>query len=265
MSHTTPSPVAGEESPRGGTPALTVPHRFRGPAGSANGGYMCGRVAGYVDGPATVTLRRPPPLETPMTVEAGAGGSLRVLHGATRVAEAEPAGDVPELRVPGTVSLAEARAAEGRARYFQDPAYPECFTCGTARGPGDGLRIAPGPVPGREIWAAPWTPDASVAYDGPSVPAEIVWAALDCPSGIAAMEAAAVEPDTAILLGRMTATVAALPAVGEECRLLAWPIGRDGRKLMAGSAVLGRGGDVLAVASTVWLTVPREVLGTVAP
>jgi hypothetical protein len=240
-----------------GTPTLTVPYRFRGPSGSANGGYMCGRIAGYVDGPATVTLRRPPPLATPMTVEVDADGSLRVLHNATRVAEAVPAQDVPSLRVPGTASIAEARAAEGRAGYFRDPAYPECFVCGQDRGPGDGLRISPGPVPGREVWAAPWTPDASVAGDGTSVPPEIVWAALDCPSGIAAIDAVAIEPDTAILLGRMTANVAALPAVGDECRLIAWLIGRDGRKLMAGSAVLGRDGDVLAVASTVWLTVPR--------
>lgn len=101
MSHTTP--VAGERSPRSGMPTLTVPYRFRGPAGSANGGYMCGLIAGYVDGPATVTLRRPPPLAAPMTVEVDATGSLLVLHGATRIAEAEPAQDGPAVLVPGSV------------------------------------------------------------------------------------------------------------------------------------------------------------------
>ena len=234
---------------------LTVPHRFRGPAGSANGGYMCGLVAAYVGGPATVTLRRPPPLAEPMTVETDR--SLRVLHGDTCIAEAEPAQDGPALRVPATVSMAQARAAEGRARYFQDPMFPECFVCGTGRRPGDGLRICPGPVPGRQVWAAPWTPDASLARDGANVPEEIVWAALDCPSGIAAIEAADLEPDTAVLLGRMTASVTALPVAGGEYRLIAWPIGRDGRKLTAGSALLGDDGDVLATARTVWLTVPR--------
>ena len=39
---------------------LTIPSRFNGPAGVGNGGYVCGRIAAYVDGPATVTLRRPP-------------------------------------------------------------------------------------------------------------------------------------------------------------------------------------------------------------
>jgi hypothetical protein len=34
---------------------------------------------------------------------------------------------------------------------------------------------------------------------------------------------------------------------------------RDGRKLPAGSAVLGPGAEVLAWASAVWVTVPRPV------
>ena len=87
---------------------------------------------------------------------------------------------------------------------------------------------------------------------------EVVWAALDCPSGIAAAEAAGLAPDTAILLGQMTASLAALPTAGDQCRVMAWPEGRDGRKLTAGSALLGPGGQVLAAAMTVWLTVPRS-------
>ena len=125
---------------------LTVPSRFCGPANSGNGGYVCGRVAAYLDGPvldgpvldgpvldgpATVTLHRPPPLATAMTVETDAGGTVRVRHGNT------------------------------------------------------------------------------------------------------------------------------LPAVGDECRVIAWMTGRDGRKLTAGSALLGSDGQVLAVARTVWLIVPR--------
>src|SRR5450755_4067922 len=54
------------------TDSLVIPSRFCGPPGSGNGGYVCGRIAAYVDGPVTVTLRRPPPLATPMAVERGA-------------------------------------------------------------------------------------------------------------------------------------------------------------------------------------------------
>jgi len=53
-------------------PALTIPSRFCGPPGSGNGGYVCGRIAGYLHGPVTVTLRQPPPLATPMAVERAA-------------------------------------------------------------------------------------------------------------------------------------------------------------------------------------------------
>jgi hypothetical protein len=88
----------------------------------------------------------------------------------------------------------------------------------------------------------------------------MVWAALDCPSGIAAAEAADLAQDTAILLGRMSASLAALPVAGDRYRVIAWPGGRDGRKLTAGSALLGPGGQVLAAATAVWLTVPRPAL-----
>jgi hypothetical protein len=238
-------------------PILTVPYRFRGPASSANGGYMCGRLAGYLDGPATVTLHRPPPLDTPMTVDPDGGDSVRVWHDGVLVAEAAPAGDGAELRLPDTVSIGEARLAQGRSGYFVDPVFPGCFGCGVSRQPGDGLRIFPGPVTGRTVWAAPWTPDDSVADAGLQVRPEIVWAVLDCPSGIAAGEAIDVGPDTVLVLGRMTARLGPLPAVGDECRVIAWPIGRDGRKLTAGSALLGSDDKVLAVARAVWLTIPK--------
>jgi hypothetical protein len=245
-------------------PRLIIPSRFRGPSGSGNGGYVCGRIAAYADGPVIVTLRRPPPLATPMAIEQGDEGSLRVHHGRTLIAEATSSPGPPALEIPGAVSRAEARAAAGRARYFQDPVFPDCFVCGMSRRPGDGLRIFPGPVPGRGVWAAPWTPDPSVAGTGGRVRPEVAWAALDCPSGIAAAEDAGLGQDTAILLGRMTASLAVLPAPGDQCRVIAWPERGDSRKLTAGSALLGPGGEVLAVARAVWITVPRPVpaLGT---
>lgn len=243
-----------------GTPeALVIPSRFCGPPGSANGGYACGRIAGYTGGSATVTLRQPPPLEAPMAVEREGESALRVRHGSTLIAEAASSPGRLALEIPGPVSPAEAQAAAGTARYYADPVFPSCFVCGMRRAPGDGLRIFPGPVAGRPVWAAPWTPDPSVVNSGGRVRPEVVWAALDCPSGIAAAEAAGMVGDTPILLGRMTARIAALPAAGEQCRVVAWAGERDGRKLRACSALLGPGGDLLAGASAVWLTVPRPV------
>jgi hypothetical protein len=239
------------------TESLVIAARFCGPPGSGNGGYVCGRIAAYIDGPATVTLRRPPALATPMAVERDGESSVRIHHGGTLIAEAASSPGSPALEIPGSVSLAEAHAVACRARYYTDPLFPGCFVCGMDRRPGDGLRIFPGPVPGRALWAAPWTPDPSVTGAGGRVRPEVVWAALDCPSGIAAAEAAGLRPDTAILLGRMTAGLAGLPVAGDQCRVIAWPVERDGRKLLAGSALLGPGGEVLAAARAVWLTVPR--------
>lgn len=70
----------------------------------------------------------------------------------------------------------------------------DCFVCGPARAPGDGLRIFPGRVP--------------------------------------------------------------------RHRLVAWLLGRDGRKLTAGSALLGSDGEVLAAARALWITVARTAGGS---
>ena len=70
---------------------LVIARRFRGPAGSGNGGYTCGVVAAALgDGPAEVTLRLPPPLDRPLRVEPR-GGGIAVLDGDAVVAEARPA------------------------------------------------------------------------------------------------------------------------------------------------------------------------------
>src|ERR1700759_2263298 len=98
------------------TNALTIPPRFCGPSGTGNGGYVCGRIAAYVDGPATVTLRRPPPLDTPLAVEQHDEGQVRVFHDRTLIGEAVPVPGGQALEVAGTVSPAEARAAAGRPR-----------------------------------------------------------------------------------------------------------------------------------------------------
>ncbi len=128
----------------GMTDSLVIPSRFCGPPGSGNGGYVCGRIAAYLDGPVTVTLRRPPPLATPMTVECDGESAVRVRHGHTLIAEATSSPGVPAPEIPGPVSMTEAHAAAGRARYYTDPLFPGCFVCGMNRGPGAGLRIFPG-------------------------------------------------------------------------------------------------------------------------
>ena len=49
-----------------------------------------------------------------------------------------------------------------------------------------------------------------------------------------------------------------LPAPGDECVVVAWPIGADGRRLFAGTA-LYRGDRLLALARAVWFPVADTV------
>jgi hypothetical protein len=225
---------------------LRIGERFRGPPGSANGGYACGSVAELLGGGVEVTLRRPPPLGRPLELEPWDGGAV-VLDGDELVAEARPA--TVALDVPRVVSLAQAERAAGGYPLFRGHPFPTCFTCGPDRAVGDGLRIFPGPVPGGHLWAAPWTPHPSVADRDELVAPEVVWAALDCPGGLAILDGAVA------VLGRMAAEVRARPRAGTPYCLVAWPDGAPaGRKRPAGSALLDAQGRVLAAARAVWVT-----------
>ena len=217
---------------------LVIDGRFNGPPGSANGGYTCGLLAGVLGAPAEVTLRRPPPLERPLAVDR-LDGAVRLLDGEELVAEAVRA-DV-DLAPPEPPGFEEAEAAATRYPGFERHAFPTCFVCGPARARGDGLRIFAGPVAGREVFAAPWVAP-------PDVGPELGWAALDCPGAIAVGF-----PDRGeTLLGRFATRIDRLPRPGEGCVVVSWPLGEEGRKLYAGTALFAAG-ELLAVARATWI------------
>ena len=76
-----------------------------------------------------------------------------------------------------------------------------------------------------------------------------MWAAIDCPGAYAV----GAEGRGDIVLGRMTARVERVPGVDEECVVTAWPLGEDGRKLHAGTALFSAGGELLAIARQTWI------------
>ena len=218
-----------------------LPRHYRGPLTSANGGYACGRLAAYVDADEVeVTLRVPPPLDTPLTVEHD-DDLVRLVDGDVLVAEARPGSVGAEPPAPVSSDVAE----DARELHVRDwsPDFRECFVCGVRS---DGLEIRVGAVAGREpLHAAPLVLDESAA--------EIVWAAIDCPGAYAVGAAGRGE----IVLGRMTATVQRVPEAGEPCVVTAWPLGEDGRKLFAGTALFAESGELLALARQVWIE-PRR-------
>jgi hypothetical protein len=190
-----------------------------------------------------VTLRRPPPLEVPLLLERDPGGVVRLLQAAELVAEARPA--ALELEVPAAPpSFAEASRLSGARRDDPDHPFPGCFVCGPARKQGDGLRLRPAPLGDGRV-AAPWR------VEPPFAGRRFAWAALDCPGGWA------VQLDASrglSVLGRLTARILEPPRPGDECIVVGWPLGAEGRKRHAGTAVY-RGHSLLALGRAVWLTV----------
>jgi hypothetical protein len=216
---------------------ITLPRRYRGPRTSANGGYACGRLAAFVDADEVeVTLRLPPPLDRPLEV-VREEGVARLFDGAAIVAEARPA--AVQVDLPAPVPRREAELAQDRHVRSWSSEFGHCFVCGVRE---DGLEIRVGPVAGREpLHAAP------IVLDEPAP--EIVWAAIDCPGAFAV----GAEGRGDIVLGRMTARVERVPESAEECVVVSWPLGADGRKLYAGTALFAGDGELLALATQVWI------------
>jgi hypothetical protein len=240
---------------------LVIPTRFRGPTSSGNGGWSAGALAHRLDpshgSAVTVTLRRPPPLETPLDVIAD-GVGLVASHGGGTVLEAQPAATEPTRVDP--VPADEARAAEAAYPGLAAHPFPECFACGPGREPGDGLRIFPGRVSDQDGLvraAATWTPHESLhedwhEYAGAERRASlaVTWAALDCVGAWAADMA-----ERAMVLGRMTSRVGSLPAVGEEHVVIGVAREADGRKQHTSSSIYDSRGALVGVADHVWIAV----------
>ena len=231
--------------------AVVIEARFHGPPGSGNGGYSCGTVARFIDGPAEVTLRTPPPLDTPLEVQRRED-EIMLLDGETLVATARPT--QVDLEVPPPVSLDAARHAAERYPWREEHPYPTCFVCGPQREEGDGLCIYPGPVEGAQLFAAPWVPGADLAGPDGAVRSEFVWAALDCPSGIVTDLFGDVG---VMLLGRLSAELRAPVTAGAPHVVQAWTLERDGRKLHTASALHSADGELCAVARAVWIELAR--------
>jgi hypothetical protein len=233
---------------------ITIPGRFCGPPTSGNGGYSCGRLASFIDGPAEITLRAPPPLDTKLQVER-AHGQVKLLHDGQEIAHgrAHPL----ELEVPQPPSWDEAVDAGRRYNGLRYHAYGTCFVCGPQRAPGDGLRIFCGPWRDGLV-AGTWTPDASLGPAGGLLPPEFLWAAIDCPGSWSVIgrddaDAPVREIPSTMLLGRLAGQVYRGIKVGEECTVIGWCLGIDGRKYQVGTAVHTRAGDRVAASRATWI------------
>ncbi len=240
---------------------VSISRRYCGPPDSGNGGYVCGVAAGTLGGgDVEVTLLAPPPLERPLTLERE-GDQAKLLDGETVVAIAratdEPVtipNDAPPL--VGFDVAAHAAAAFDVDDYRATHEYPGCYTGGPDRHVGDGLRIFPAATDRPDLYVWPWTPDPSLFDESDAVDVPVMWAALDCPSGLAWIRQ---DPDMdPIVLGQMAATIHRTPSSSERLVVAGWTQRPQGRRRPARSAIYSETGEVLATSRATWVVLNDE-------
>lgn len=239
---------------------LTVPGRFCGPPVSGNGGYTAGAVAELVPDARTgdrtwqtveVSLRRPPPLDTPLPVTHRDAVTIAGEEGAV-VADGKLYDGRIEAIEP--VDVAEARDAVARYPGYVGHPFPTCVGCGPDRAVGDGLRLFPGRVAdqdGAARVAATWTPHPSMAGEDTAVSSlPVLWCALDCVGAWASDFG-----DRPLVLARMRARVDELPRIGEEHVLMGLARGQEGRKTFSLSGLYDSDGRLVGCAEHLWIAV----------
>ena len=233
---------------------LTIDPAHNGPARSGHGGVAGGRFAALVDSArATVRFVAPIPLGEPME-------SVRVADGVTVVGPTGPVATVQALSAPlrtghfGRLTRNDVAVAEDRwlDRRGGDHVAPTCFACGPMRTDTIGLGLRPGPVPESSLFATAWRPE--IAGD---VPDWMVWAALDCPTGIPAL--AEVDVDQAVVTAQLSVDIRG-PVRGDgDYQLVSRRTGGEGRKHVTEAALVDAQGRSVAVATALWVTVPLDV------
>ena len=226
--------------------AVIVKGRFCGAPNTASGGYVAGLLGKHLSGPARVSLEAPIPVDQPLALERLADGGVVLSDGATALAHAVPA--ALQLEPPVPVSYGEAEWASERYLGFTEHVFPGCFVCGPARERGDGLAVYPGPIPGRHLVAAPWAPDPGLFDKHGAVRPEFVWAALDCPTGFALLEAFGRRK---VVLRQLTASLLRPLHVGARWIVMGWPFAAEGCNLLGASAIFSETGELHALASAV--------------
>ncbi|MGE5418336.1 MAG: hypothetical protein ACM3UZ_16480 [Acidobacteriota bacterium] len=230
---------------------IIIEPRFCGPPDSGNGGYTCGRLASFIDGPAEVMLLSPPPLTRRLSV-VRADSRVLLLDGEITVAQAVPV--ILDVEVPAPPTLKQAETSAIIHSMVDNHFFPACFVCGTGRQPSDGLRIFPGVVEGRNYVATSWTPDPSFTDCEGLVRNEIIWAALDCPGAWAIIA----EKLRLIVLGKLAVQIIDRVKTKEKCIVMGWKIAEEGRKITVGTALFSESGHLYAKARATWIEVKQS-------
>ncbi|MEX2425108.1 MAG: hypothetical protein WD990_14150 [Acidimicrobiia bacterium] len=220
---------------------ITVPRRFQGIDGIAQGGHVAGLVAGHLDIPVAITFRNPCPLDRPLDLIDGT-----LLDDATVILEAGPAGDIADA--PDFVPWDDAvRAREWAERQPSIPRVSHCFSCGSAP---DSLQVHAGRVDGTSIYATPLVHPPWTAAEG-TIEHRFLWAPIDCAAG---WRVSLDDQSRPAVTGRLQVAVHANVEAGTRLVVVAdadpeW----TGRKRNARSAIYRDDGQLVASAESLWI------------
>jgi hypothetical protein len=236
--------------------SILIDSTYNGPPGSGNGGYCCGRFAAQLAADpqhgAQVTLRQPPPLDSPLDVLRTKDG-VEIRSADMLVASAVPAAvDLQPLPAP---EPQQAREAQLRYTGFADHPFAHCFVCGPERKVGDGLRLFPGALAHCSASVQPvacyWQPYTELGDEQGNLRPEFIWAALDCPTYFGAFAA---EPNLVAVLGQQSVHClqARLPASANYL-IQSWLLETDGRKRHSAGALYTESGQCVALCRATWI------------
>jgi hypothetical protein len=227
---------------------VTIATQFNGPMRSGNGGYVCGMLGDEHGADiSTSTLKQPPPLDTPLTWERD-GDEVRLVTAGGAIIGTSITGSFDRDPVPCPT---EAEAEAGHAAYpgFHTHPFDHCFTCGTKRSEGDGLRLFAGPC-ADDRTATAWSPHEAFAGADGALNVPVTWATLDCPGGWAADFA-----KRPMVLGRMTGQVLRRPRPGEDLYATGRLDEHIDRKFLTSTALYTRDGELLGRAEQTWIEI----------
>lgn len=229
---------------------MLIHSHFNGPIDSGHGGVAAGLFSTLVEADAaSVRFLAPIPLDTPLDARR-ALGTATISAGDTDIAQVRDlAGplDVAPFDLPSVDDILEAEPGWLDFRNGEHMA-PTCFACGHHRSDG-GLGLRPGLTTDPSVRACTWTPEG----DG-RVPSWMVWAALDCPTGVPALHR--VRHDQAVVTGELSVQILRPVPARVTHRILSRHVTEAGRRHQTEAALYDPEGRRLAVATATWITVP---------
>jgi hypothetical protein len=229
---------------------ITVEQTYQGIPGIAHGGYAAGLLAQRFDEPVRVALRRPPPLETPLTVNGNSGMTSARDPAGRLVMEAEP---IPAFRTELPSLTVQQMARQAPHPGFDRHPYPVCFVCGTDRTDGFGLRIG---AAGDGLSGGVWTPSGLLLPSREVVPPAFVWAVVDCVTAWTFADHWN-DPDWwPALTGQLAVTLTGAVRRERDHVVAGRVLRKEGRRIVIGAVVQDDAGRSCAHAEATWIVVP---------